>query len=86
MKHDLRWPAIISAMFLLLVVFVTYRARTFHYCVEMGARPHSRLVGIDETCAPGEIPMEWQGLWREMGMRSKLGMLVSTTVDAFTGH
>lgn len=69
---------------MLLVAFVSYRARTFHYCVGYGERERSsRLADSNEPCSPHEEPMDWQNLWRMEGLRSKVKMLGTTTAEAF---
>ena len=83
-NHNARLLAVTAGVLFLLVVFVAYRARTFHYCVEYGARARiSRLADHAGTCGPDEQPMGWRDLWREQGLRSKVKMLGATTLEAF---
>jgi hypothetical protein len=85
-NHNARLVTVIAGAVALLAVFVSWRARTFHYCVGNGERAqNSRLTDGNEPCAPNEQPMDWQDQWRERGLRSKLRMLGSTTVEAFDG-
>ena len=76
--------AIIAGAAVLLLVFVSYRAQTFRYCVanDEGAQ-RARLVDSSDPCKADERPTEWQGLWRQAGLHSKLKMLVNTTAEAF---
>ncbi len=75
---------IIAGGLVLLPVFVSYRAHTFHYCVGSDERAQrARLAAGNEPCKADERPTDWQGLWRQEGLHSKLKMLVSTTSEAF---
>ncbi len=76
--------AIIAGALVLLVVFVSYRAQTFHYCVGDGEREQrARVADSSEPCKADERPTEWRGLWRQAGLHAKLKMLVYTTSEAF---
>jgi hypothetical protein len=76
--------AIIAGGLALMLVFVSYRAQTFHYCVGSDERAQrARLAAGNEACRADERPTDWPGLWRQEGLRSKLKMLVSTTSEAF---
>ena len=76
--------AIIAGALVLIVVFVSYRAQTFHYCVGYDEREQrARVVDSSQPCRADEVPAEWPGLWRQAGLRSKLKMLVNTTSEAF---
>jgi hypothetical protein len=76
--------AIIAGILVLLPVFVSYRAQTFHYCVAYDERAQrARLADNSEPCKPDERPTDWRGLWRQQGLHSKLKMLVNTTSEAF---
>ena len=76
--------AVIAGTLVLLVVFVSYRAQTIHYCVGYDAREQrARVADGSEPCRADEVPEEWRGLWRRQGLRSKLKMLVNTTSEAF---
>ena len=73
-------PALAAiAAVLVLLLFVAYRARAFHYCLEDGERPQVRVVTNDEPCSPDEGPMEWESL----GLRSELKLLGMTAAKAF---
>ena len=80
--NNARLLAIIAGTFVLLVLFVSHRAQTFHYCVDERAQS-SRLTDSSEPCTADERPMEWRGLWVEQGLRSKPKMLWTTISEAF---
>jgi hypothetical protein len=76
--------AIVAGGLVLLLVFVSYRAQTFHYCVGSDERAQrARLADSKEPCRADERPTDWPGLWRQEGLHSKLKMLVNTTSEAF---
>ncbi len=62
-----------------LLLFVAYRARAFHYCVGDGERPQVRVVSNDEPWSSDEGPMEWETL----GLRSQLKLLGNIAAKAF---
>jgi len=80
--NNARLLAIIAGTLMLLVVFVSYRARTFRYCVDESAHS-SRLADGREPCTADERLVEWRGLWQEEGLRSKPKMLWTTIIEAF---
>jgi hypothetical protein len=83
-NNNARLLAITAGTLALVAVFITYRAQTFHYCVQPGERePKSRFADLSGTCSPDEQPMAWPELWRVEGMRSKVKMLGRTTAEAF---
>ena len=69
--------AVVASMLAISLLFVSYRARAFHYC--MGFRQQARVVSFDEPCSPDEQPLDWQVL----GYGSKLKLVGSTIVKAF---
>jgi hypothetical protein len=72
-------PALVAIVgVLVLLLFVAYRARTFHYCVDDGERPQVRVKSNDEPCSPDEDPMEWKVL----GLRAKFKLLGNTASKA----
>jgi hypothetical protein len=73
--------AVIACIFLLLV-FVSYRARSFHYCVGFKERAQARVGSADEPCSPEEQPLEW----RILGLKSKLELVGNTIAKAFEGN
>jgi hypothetical protein len=81
-SNNARLLAIVAGTLLLLVVFVSFRAQTFHYCVDESVQSF-RLSDSSEPCRADERPMEWRGLWREEGLRSKFRMLRTTVAEAF---
>jgi hypothetical protein len=68
---------IITGMLVISGLFVSYRARAFHYC--MGFREQARVVSTDEPCSPDEQPLEWEVL----GYASRVKLVGSTIVKAF---
>jgi hypothetical protein len=72
--------AIVGVFVLALPLFVAYRARAFHYCVDDGERPQVRVVSNDEPCSPDEGPIEWG----RMGWQSKVKVLGNTAAKAFS--
>ncbi len=79
--------AIIAGILVLLPMFVSYRAKTFHYCVANDERAQrARLADSSEPCKADESPADWQELWRQQGLHSKLRMLANTTSEAFGGN
>jgi hypothetical protein len=77
-----RLVTVIAAAVTILAVFVSYRSRTFHYCVAIDEQ-RSRLANENEPCRPDEQLMDWQDHWRLMGVPGKLRMLGNSTVEAF---
>jgi hypothetical protein len=74
-------PRLLTALagtFVLLVLFVAYRARTFHYCVGYEERDQGRVVSSTEPCRADEKPMGW----KSQGWHSKLKLAGSTTAKA----
>ncbi|HEY1759059.1 MAG TPA: hypothetical protein VGG72_27050 [Bryobacteraceae bacterium] len=71
--------AAIVGVLVLLSLFVAFRARTFHYCVEDGERPQVHVTGDDEPCGPDEGPIEWDS----MGLPSRFRLLRDTAAKAF---
>jgi len=47
-----------AAMVLLFALFVTYRARNYHYCASLDPRPQARIAGPDGVCGPNEEPLD----------------------------
>jgi hypothetical protein len=85
-NHNIRQFAVIAGALVLLVVFVSYRAQTFHYCVGNGERAQGRMAAATEVCGPNEMSMEWRDQWKEQGFGSKLKMVVRTAAAAFGAH
>jgi hypothetical protein len=59
------------------LLFVSYRARAFHYC--MGFREKTRVVSVDEPCRADEQPLEWELL----GYPARLKLVADTIVKSF---
>lgn len=76
--HTPLWTGI-AGILMLMALFVSYRARTFHYCASMGDRPQARVAGSAETCGPEEETLEWQRL----GWPGKIKLAARTTAKAF---
>jgi len=70
---------ILAAVLLLLLLFVGYRVRTFHYCVPVGGRPQARIVSGSETCGTNEEQLEW----RRMGIPGRIRLAARTVGEAF---
>jgi hypothetical protein len=68
----------LAGVFLLTLLFVSYRARTFSYCASTGDRPQARVAGRGESCGPDEEPLEWQRL----GWPGKLKLAATATAKA----
>ena len=68
----------VAGVLLIVVLLVSYRARTFHYCAGLGGRPPTRVVEGSESCGPGEEPLDWLAL----GWPAKLKLAVQTTATA----
>ena len=68
------------AVLVLLLLFVGYRARTFHYCASTGDRPQARIVS--GSCAQDEEPLEWGRL----GWPGRIKLAAATTAKAFGGN
>lgn len=76
--------AIIVGALVLLVIFVSYRSQTLHYCVGYDEREQrARVADSSEPCRADEVPEQWRGVWRRQGLRSKVKMVVNTTSAAF---
>jgi hypothetical protein len=71
-------PVLAAIAGVLVLLFVAYRARGFHYCVEEGERPQVRVVSSEEPCSPDEGRMELERL----GLRSKLKLLGNIAAKA----
>ncbi len=69
----------VAVAFLLAVLFVSYRARGFHYCAGTGNRPQARVAAGDEPCFPDEEPLEWQRL----GWPGRVKLGARATAKAF---
>ncbi|MGO9258729.1 MAG: hypothetical protein ACLQU1_20775 [Bryobacteraceae bacterium] len=69
----------LTAVFLCAALFVSYRARTFHYCAGTGDRPQARVAGSAESCAPDEEPLEFERL----GWPGKLRLAARAAAKAF---
>jgi hypothetical protein len=79
-----RLVTVIAAAVILLVVFVSYRARTFHYCVGNNERSQtSHLADGNQPCSPDEQLMDWREKWSQLGWREKFRTLGTTAVEAF---
>lgn len=70
--------ALIASVLLISLLFVSYRARTFHYCLGFRELAQARVVSSDEPCSPDEQPLEWEIL----GWASKLKLVGNTIVKA----
>ena len=71
-NHNATLLAVIAGTGILFVAFVSYRARTFHYCDgSVNGAEQSRLADKDGFWCPGEQPKEWRALWREGATRPK---------------
>jgi hypothetical protein len=70
--------ALIASVLLISLLFVSYRARAFHYCVGFRELAQARVVSADEPCSPYEQPLEWEIL----GWASKLKLVGNTIVKA----
>ena len=68
---------------ILLLIFIAYRARGFHYCAGNEERPHITVAAGSQECGPGEAPMELRTMWREQGLPSKIKMIGKTIARAF---
>ena len=69
----------IAGVLLLSLAFVSYRARTFHYCAVLGDHPSARVMGGAETCRPTEEPLEIS----HVGGLGKLKLAAQTAAKAF---
>jgi hypothetical protein len=67
--------AVIAGVFV-LVFFVSYRVRTFHYCA--GFADRARVVSAEEPCSAEEQPLDWNVL----GYVGKLKLAGSTVAKA----
>jgi len=69
----------VTAILVVLLLFVSYRARAFHYCFAFSERGQPRVLTADEPCNPDEQPLEWEIL----GGASKVRLVGNTIVKAF---
>ena len=69
--------AVIAGILVFSLLFVSFRARAFHYC--MGFQEQARVVSSDEPCSSDEQPPEW----RVLGYAARLKLAGSTIVKAF---
>jgi hypothetical protein len=49
-RNGIRLIGTLTVALLLMLLFVGYKARTFHYCAGTGDRPEARIVGSAESC------------------------------------
>jgi len=69
---------------ILLIAFVIYRARTFHYCAGYETlSSHVSIISADQSCGAGEESAAFQALWRREGLRAKFKTTGQTIVHAF---
>jgi hypothetical protein len=69
--------AVVAGILVFSSLFVSFRARAFHYC--MGFQEQPRVVSIDEPCSSDEQPLEWEVL----GYAARVKLVGSTIVKAF---
>lgn len=62
-----------------IVLFIGYRARTFHYCASISDRPEARIASSSEPCGADEEPLEW----RRMGWWARMKLSANAAVEAF---
>jgi len=73
-----------GAILAVLIAFVAYRARTFHYCAGYGSRnPHVNIVASDQSCGAGEESTAFRNVWQAEGLPAKAKMMRQTVVHAF---
>lgn len=72
----------LTVALLLMLLFVGYRTRTFHYCASAGDRPEARVVGGSQSCGQDEEPLEWQRL----GWPGRMKLAASAAAKAFSAN
>jgi len=77
-----RFFATLVGALLLTLVFVSYRARSFHYCAGTGDHPAVRVVDSATPCGSDEVPLEI----RSVGWRGRLKLAAQTTARAFDAN
>lgn len=76
--------ALAAPLLVLLIAFVAYRARTFHYCAEYETRnSHFSIVSGDQVCGAGDELTPLQNLWRRAGTYGKVKMIGQMVVHSF---
>jgi hypothetical protein len=72
----------LAGILVLSIMFVSWRARTFHYCFGYGGRGAARVTSGAEPCAPDETP----GDWRRAGWLGKIELVGTAAAKAFGGN
>ena len=76
--------ALAGSLFILLIAFVAYRARTFNYCAGYEIRaPRFSIVSGDQACGAGEESAALQNLWRRAGTFGKARIMGQMVVHSF---
>jgi hypothetical protein len=78
-RNGNRLMGAVAVMFLLALLLLSYRVRTFHYCAGLGDRPQARVAGSAESCGPDEEPLEFERL----GWPGKIKLAARATAKAF---
>ena len=69
---------------ILLIAFVIYRARTFHYCAGYETlSSHVSIISADQSCGAGEESTAFSTVWRAEGLPAKFKTIEQTVVHAF---
>jgi hypothetical protein len=71
-----------TVAFLVMLLFVGYRARTFHYCAGTGDRPEARIVSGSQSCGRDEEPLKW----RRLGWFGRMKLAANTAAKAFSAN
>jgi hypothetical protein len=78
-QNGFRLFAVVAGVLLLTLLFVSYRARTFHYCAGIGDRPAARVADSAAPCRADEEPLEF----RRLGWPGSLKLAAQATAKAF---
>ena len=71
----------LTVALLLTLLFVGYRARTFHYCAGKGEF-RARVVAESQSCRQDEEPLAW----RRLGWAGRIKLAASTAAKAFSAN